>query len=162
MHAYVWLSATCQTGPVHLVPNWPCTLCLQTMFVCNWTPEHGWDKGTFQPYGPLSVLPSAQVLNYGQAIFEGMKAQESAKGRVVIFRPDKNAERFHNGALRMSMPPVPEDKYVEAVKELVRANLDYVSAHAFFALPVSIMGMAAASAHTAWPGMRHATRPDLH
>lgn len=97
-----------------------------SMYVSQWTAENGWDSGVLQPYGPLSVLPSAQVLNYGQAIFEGMKAQESAKGRVVLFRPDRNAERFKNGALRMSMPPVPEDKYVEAVKQLVRANMDYV------------------------------------
>jgi branched-subunit amino acid aminotransferase/4-amino-4-deoxychorismate lyase len=61
----------------------------------------------------------AQVLNYGQAIFEGMKAQRSAKGRVVLFRPDKNAERFAAGAARMSMPAVPQDMFVEAVKSVV-------------------------------------------
>jgi branched-chain amino acid aminotransferase len=86
------------------------------------------------PYGPLSILPSAQVLNYGQAIFEGMKAQESEKGRVVLFRPEQNAARFKAGALRMSMPPVPEDMFVEAVKELVRANLDYVRSAIVWAL----------------------------
>jgi len=97
-----------------------------TMYVANWTQENGWDKGSLQPYGPLPMMPSAQVLNYGQAAFEGMKAQRSAKGRVVLFRPDKNAERMHAGALRLSMPPVPEDQFVEAVKSMVKANVDWV------------------------------------
>lgn len=97
-----------------------------TMFTATWTVEGGWDAGKLEPYGPLSLLPSAQVLNYGQAIFEGMKAQKSHKDRIVVFRPDKNAERFRNGALRMSMPPVPEDLFVGAIKKMVSINSDYV------------------------------------
>ena len=98
------------------------------MYIATWTAEKGWDEGTIQPYGPISIMPSAQVLNYGQAAFEGMKAQESAKGRVVIFRPDKNAERLKAGALRLSMPPVPEAQFVSAVQSLVSANKDWVGA----------------------------------
>jgi hypothetical protein len=56
-----------------------------------------------------------------------MQAQESARGRVVIFRPDQNAARLKAGAARMSMPSVPEDQFVEAVRSTVAANLDYVS-----------------------------------
>jgi len=97
-----------------------------SMYIATWTAEKGWDEGTIQPYGPISIMPSAQVLNYGQAAFEGMKAQESAKGRVVIFRPDKNAERLKAGALRLSMPPVPEAQFVSAVQSLVSANKDWV------------------------------------
>lgn len=100
------------------------------MYVATWTHEHGWDKGALVPYGPLQMMPSAQVLNYGQAAFEGMKAQHSAKGRVVLFRPDQNAARMKAGALRLSMPPVPEDQFVEAVKNTVRANEDFVSTRA--------------------------------
>ena len=102
-------------------------LAVQTMYTAQWTAEKGWDAGALQPYGPITVMPSAQVLNYGQAIFEGMKAQHTAKGRVVVFRPDQNAARFKAGAARMSMPAVPEDQFVEAVKAVVRANVDYVS-----------------------------------
>lgn len=101
---------------------------MQSMYIATWTAEKGWDEGTIQPYGPISIMPSAQVLNYGQAAFEGMKAQESAKGRVVIFRPDKNAERLKAGALRLSMPPVPEAQFVSAVQSLVSANKDWVGA----------------------------------
>ncbi|GIL58014.1 hypothetical protein Vafri_13215 [Volvox africanus] len=96
------------------------------MYVSEWAPDKGWDQGKLVPYGPITIMPSAQVLNYGQAIFEGMKAQESAKGRVVVFRPDQNAARFKAGAARMSMPAVPEHQFVEAVKSTVAANLDYV------------------------------------
>ena len=100
------------------------------MYIATWTAEKGWDAGSLQPYGPIPMLPSAQVLNYGQAIFEGMKAQESAKGRIVLFRPDKNAERFAAGAERLSMPPVPEAQFVGAVQSLVSANKDWVSPRA--------------------------------
>ena len=67
-----------------------------------------------------------QVLNYGQSVFEGMKAQRSAKGRIVLFRPDQNAARMAAGAARLSMPAPPTDLFVGAVQQLVRDNQDYV------------------------------------
>lgn len=67
-----------------------------------------------------------QVLNYGQSVFEGMKAQRSAKNRIVLFRPTENAARMSNGADRLSMAPVPSDMFVGAVQQLVRDNQDYV------------------------------------
>jgi len=100
-----------------------------TMYVARWTQETGWDKGQLLPYGPMPMLPSAQVLNYGQAVFEGMKAQQSAKGRPVLFRPDQNAARMQAGAARLSMPPVPEQQFVGAVKDIVAANNDFVPPH---------------------------------
>ncbi|KAL4859535.1 Branched-chain amino acid aminotransferase 2 [Chlorella vulgaris] len=85
-----------------------------------------WSNGELQPYGPLPMYPSAQSLNYGQAVFEGMKAQRSAQGRVVLFRPDCNAQRMHEGAERLSMVPPPEDLFLDAVKQTVAANIDFV------------------------------------
>lgn len=85
-----------------------------------------WSQGELQPYGPLPMYPSAQSLNYGQAVFEGMKAQRSAQGRVVLFRPDCNAQRMHEGAERLSMVPPPEDLFLDAVKQTVAANIDFV------------------------------------
>jgi len=82
--------------------------------------------GGLQPYGPLPVYPSAQALNYGQAVFEGMKAQRSAAGRVVLFRPGCNAERMEAGAARLSMAAPPRDLFVSAVEETVRANADII------------------------------------
>lgn len=87
--------------------------------------EQAW-RGGLQPYGPIPMLPSAQVLNYGQAVFEGMKAQRSAAGRVVLFRPDCNAERMAAGAARLAMAAPPADLFLSAVEETVRANAAYV------------------------------------
>merc|ERR1712078_978735 len=78
--------------------------------------------GGLQEYAPLQLDPCAQVLNYGQSIFEGMKAQRTPEGEVVLFRPEENARRMMEGALRMSMPQVPEDFFLDAVEQTVRAN----------------------------------------
>ena len=85
-----------------------------------------WTTSGLQPYGPLQISPSAQALNYGQAVFEGMKAQRSAKGRIVLFRPDCNAERMAAGAARLSMIAAPEELFLEGVHATVRANADWV------------------------------------
>jgi branched-chain amino acid aminotransferase len=98
----------------------------QSMFVSEWTEGKGWDQGALKPYGPMQLMPSAQVLNYGQSVFEGMKAQRTPSGSIVLFRPDRNAARIAAGAARLSMPPFPEARFVEAVAETVRANADYV------------------------------------
>nr|QKY15323.1 branched chain amino acid aminotransferase (BCAT) [Polytomella parva] len=96
------------------------------MFVATWDSECGWGEGELKPYGPLPLFPSAQVLNYGQAVFEGMKAYRSSKDRIVLFRPDRNAQRLSDGANRLCMQPFPQDRYVAAIKALVQANIDYV------------------------------------
>ena len=85
-----------------------------------------WGAGGLQPYGPMQLFPSAQALNYGQAIFEGMKAQRSAGGRIVLFRPDCNAERMAEGAARMSMAVPPKDLFLRAVVETVKANAAFI------------------------------------
>ena len=69
------------------------------MYQATFTPEQGW-SGQLQPYAPLQMDPSAQVLNYGQSVFEGMKAQRTAAGNIVLFRPDENAARMMAGAHR--------------------------------------------------------------
>eukprot|EP00877_Chromochloris_zofingiensis_P013018 jgi/Chrzof1/7970/UNPLg00030.t1 len=98
-----------------------------TMYVAQWTSEQqGWEAGSLQPYGPIQMYPSAQVLNYGQSVFEGMKAQRTAKGNIVLFRPDANAARMAAGAARLSMPPVPAQQFIDAVASTVAANADYV------------------------------------
>ena len=82
--------------------------------------------GGLQPYGPMPMFPSAQVLNYGQSAFEGMKAQRSANDRIVLFRPDCNAERLAAGAARLSMVGPSTDQFITAVEETVRANADMI------------------------------------
>lgn len=85
-----------------------------------------WTKGEVKPFGNLSLSPKAAIINYGQGLFEGMKAQRTEDGRIVIFRPDKNAARAHYGCERLVMPPVPEDIFVQAVKDCVLANAKWV------------------------------------
>ena len=69
---------------------------------------------------------SAGVLQYAQTCFEGMKAYTTVDGKVVVFRPDMNAKRMADTAKRLEMPVFPEDRFVEAVEEVVKANLKYV------------------------------------
>jgi len=96
------------------------------MYEATWNQTTGWVEGTLKPYGKLEVSPAAQVLNYGQGIFEGMKARRCDNGEIVLFRPDKNAERFRAGAARLCMPEVPSADFVSAVKSVVKANKEHV------------------------------------
>jgi hypothetical protein len=75
---------------------------VQTMYLATYTLEDGW-KGQTTPYQCLLLDPAAQVLNYGQSLFEGMKAQRSADGSIVLFRPQENAARMAQGARGQKM-----------------------------------------------------------
>ena len=91
---------------------------------CNQGEE--WQKGELVPYGNISISPAAGVLNYGQGLFEEMKAQRSVNGGIVLFRPERNGKRLTDGALRLGMPPVPLEMFLEAVEEVVAANARWV------------------------------------
>ncbi len=96
------------------------------MIVANWSEESGWQDATLQAYGPLSLDPATMVFHYGQEIFEGLKAYKQPDGSISLFRPDANAARFAKSAKRMALPEVPEDFFVECVKELVKADKNWV------------------------------------
>lgn len=96
------------------------------MFVATCPLGGEWEAGSMQPYGPLALSPSSQVLNYGQGAFEGMKAYRSVEGRIVLFRPEENAARLRESAARMSMPGVPDDVFLRGVMDTVRANAEFV------------------------------------
>lgn len=84
-----------------------------------------WDGGlTSDPN--VVINECAGVLQYSQSCFEGLKAYTTEDGRTVCFRPDLNAARMKSSCERLKMPVFPEDKFVEAVKEVVKANIDYV------------------------------------
>ena len=74
---------------------------MQMMYRAEWSEEQGW-AGQMEPYQCLQMDPAAQVLNYGQSIFEGMKAQRTVDDRVVVFRPTENAKRMAAGALLLA------------------------------------------------------------
>ena len=85
-----------------------------------------WDEGTLTSDATITISECAGVLQYAQTVFEGMKAYTSVKGQIVVFRPDLNAERMVNSAKRLEMPPFPQDRFVDAVKQVVKANEGYV------------------------------------
>ena len=85
-----------------------------------------WDEGTLTSDATIAINECAGVLQYAQTVFEGMKAYTTEKGQIVVFRPDLNAERMVNSAKRLEMPPFPQDRFVDAVKQVVKANEGYV------------------------------------
>ena len=85
-----------------------------------------WQPGQMQDFADLSMSPAAGVLNYGQGLFEGMKAQHAADGSIVLFRPNLNASRMQEGARRLGIPPVPEKMFLDAVHAAVRENSRWV------------------------------------
>lgn len=97
-----------------------------TMYLTETTSEAPWMPGQLRPYGPIEMSPAAGVMNYGQGLFEGMKAYRTSKDRIVFFRPEENARRMQRGADRLKMPPVPESIFVDAVEQCVQANLKWV------------------------------------
>ena len=94
-------------------------------FVSNYK-DGAWDEGVLTEDSMVTISECAGVLQYAQTIFEGMKAYTTEDGRIVIFRPDMNAKRMADSAKRLEMPVFPEDKFVEAVAQVVRANAAYV------------------------------------
>jgi len=85
-----------------------------------------WSTFEARPYGPLSIEPACTALNYGQSIFEGMKAFRTVQDRVVLFRPEMNAQRLTAGAERFMMPPLSGEFFMEMCAAAVRANADWI------------------------------------
>lgn len=91
------------------------------MLVCDFK-DGKWQKPTIKPYEPFLLDPSAKVFHYGQAIFEGMKAYKDANDDVWLFRPDENYNRFNKSALRMAMPEVPEEIFMNGLNQLLQLD----------------------------------------
>lgn len=85
-----------------------------------------WDEGKLTEDETVTLNESAGVLQYAQTCFEGLKAYRTVDGRVVCFRPDMNAKRMADTACRLEMPSFPEERFIDAVEKVVKANLDYV------------------------------------
>jgi branched-chain amino acid aminotransferase len=85
-----------------------------------------WSKAEIHPYDNLSLSPATTFMHYGQAIFEGIKAYKNGNGEVKIFRPLENWKRFNKSAERMGMPAVPEEVFMQGMKELIALDKDWV------------------------------------
>ena len=85
-----------------------------------------WDDGCLTGDDMVTMSECACVLQYSQSCFEGLKAYTTADDKIVVFRPDLNAERMANSCRRLKMPVFPEDRFVDAVLQTVRANTAWV------------------------------------
>lgn len=94
-------------------------------YVANYK-DGAWEEGGLTDQADVTISECACVLQYAQTCFEGLKAYTTADGRIVCFRPDLNASRMADSCRRMRMPVFPEDRFVEAVVETVRANKAWV------------------------------------
>ena len=96
------------------------------MFLMNYDRELGWHDPRIVPYAPFQMDPACMVLHYAQEIFEGMKAYRDEEGRIRLFRPEENFKRMNDSCERMSIPKIDVDFCVEAVKQLVTLEKDWV------------------------------------
>ena len=88
--------------------------------------DGNWDAGRIVPFHNIELSPAANILNYGQGIFEGMKAYRTVKNKIVMFRPEENARRFLHSLEQMALPAMTSDKFLEAVFDTVKANHEFV------------------------------------
>ena len=98
-----------------------------------------WTDIEIKPFGPISFLPSMVALHYGQAIFEGIKAYKHADGSDYVFRPYDNFKRFNISAKRMQMPEVPEEVFIDGLRQLIELEKDWIPAkpdHSLYIRPV--------------------------
>jgi branched-chain amino acid aminotransferase len=102
--------------------------------------ENGeWKSVEIKPYQPLSMEPSLAALHYGQAIFEGIKAYRTHSGDAYIFRPIDNFKRFNRSAVRMNMPLIPAEIFMEGMRQLISLDKEWIPAgkdHSLYIRPV--------------------------
>ncbi len=103
--------------------------------------DGSWQQPRIEPVHALSLHPATMSLHYGQAIFEGMKASVGQDGRPLLFRPEMHARRMNASARRLCMPDIPEDLFLEAVRQLVwldQAWIPPVAGSALYIRPTMI------------------------
>ncbi|UTO29010.1 branched-chain amino acid aminotransferase [Bartonella harrusi] len=97
------------------------------MCTIQWTEEKGWHNAVISQHKALEINPASTVLHYGQEIFEGLKAYHAKDGRILLFRPEANAQRLIESAKRLAMPELPQGIFLEAVNQLVKIDQKWVS-----------------------------------
>lgn len=96
------------------------------MLSMKYVAGEGWQTPRIEGYHELTMDPAAMVLHYGQGIFEGMKAYRTRSGKINLFRPKKNFERFNRSALRMCMPEIDVNLQMEALEALLKLDVDWI------------------------------------
>ncbi len=96
-------------------------------YVANYTKEAGkWDEGALVADDKIVMSEDAGVLQYAQTVFEGLKAYTTVDGRIVTFRPDLNGERLRSSAIRLEIPPLSVEQFVDSIEKVVAANAAWV------------------------------------
>ncbi|KZO99782.1 branched-chain amino acid aminotransferase II [Calocera viscosa TUFC12733] len=111
------------------------------MLTVRWTSAGGWEAPVIGPYAPLSLEPSAVVLHYANALFEGLKAYRSNTGRITLFRPDMNMSRMNRTAERIALPTFSGPALIELISELVRLDASWIPqepGHSLYVRPTLI------------------------
>ena len=96
------------------------------MFIMEYDEGQGWHDARIVPFGDISLSPAAMVFHYGQEVFEGLKAYRTADDRILLFRPDRNFKRMNDSNERLCIPPIDESECIEALKELIKVEKDWV------------------------------------
>lgn len=95
------------------------------MFVADFV-DGKWGDFRIEPYADLSISPANSTLHYGQSIFEGLKAHKAENGDVLVFRPEENATRLNKSAVRMCIPELPEEIFMQGLHELLKLDKGWV------------------------------------
>lgn len=95
------------------------------MLVCDYV-DGKWQNPVIEPYGNISISPGARVFHYGQAIFEGMKAYRDENDEIWLFRPEENHQRFNKSSVRLAIPEVPREIFMEGLLELLKLDKKWV------------------------------------
>ena len=96
------------------------------MFVMNFEEGKGWFDPRIIPYQNISLDPAAMVFHYAQAVFEGLKAYRGKDGEIMLFRPDMNFERINISNERLCIPPIDVESSMEALKQLLKIEYDWI------------------------------------
>ena len=120
------------------------------MAVASWERGRGWHDAEVRSYGPITMDPGTSILHYAQGIFEGLKAYRQQDGRIAVFRPEANADRFRRSARRLALPELPDGAFVEAIDLLVRLDADWVPSepeHSLYLRPFMYASEVSLSVH---------------
>ena len=96
------------------------------MFEMDYNQKDGWHNPVIRPVDDLAVHPGSMFIHYGQSVFEGLKAFKQEFGNIVIFRPDKHFERLNNSSRRICIPEFDAEFALEALKELINIDRDWI------------------------------------
>ena len=92
------------------------------MITCSWTSTGGWEAPRLEPYGPLTLMPTASVLHYATTCFEGMKLYRGHDSRLRLFRPDRNCRRMLGSAVRIALPTFDPRELQKLLEALIRVD----------------------------------------